>query len=315
MIDILNSKFTDELQLGSYHVEKFDSFNNHYIGIDKDNNIALLINNINSQNLTLTSYKGENLEILFDQETDIINATSNISTRFTILRLLNKTKNTQYYFCKICEILLTILGDEPDIKSVEKEVFILKDIFKNLTNKLLKDEIGLWGELLVISIQNNIGSAVNAWHISNTNRIDFNDGKVKVEIKTTTLNERKHVFKLNQLKSHFRENVIVGSVVTEQIDNGVSIKDLINKIEGNINSQVKILFNKKLAECLGSDIFGVEFKNFDYNFAIENFLLFYAQSIPSIESEIPDEVSDIQFSSLLKENNCIQNIDIFQIFD
>ena len=98
MIDILSSKFTDELQLGSYHVEKFENFNNHYIGIDKDKNIALLINNINSQNLTLTSHKGENLEILFDQETDIINATSNISTRFTILRLINKTKNTQYYF-------------------------------------------------------------------------------------------------------------------------------------------------------------------------------------------------------------------------
>jgi hypothetical protein len=313
LIDKLNH--TSQLKSDTYLVERFENYKNHYIGIDNEKNIALLIHNLNSQSKNITSFRGKNLEVYFDKKVELTDENELISSRFTVLKLVNKSKNAQWYFIKICGLLLNNLGETPEILNVEKEVKSVKDIFSNLSKKPLKDEIGLWGELFVISIQENIDLAVKAWHVSNTNRIDFNDGSLKLEIKTTTSNERKHNFKLNQLRNHFKEEVLIGSLITEEIDNGISILHLINKIENKLNLDLSHQFNLKLSDCLGEDFFSLDVKFFDINFSLKNFLLFRAQDIPSIEMEnVPNEVAEVQFISRLDEKTCITSINICQIF-
>lgn len=317
MIKTLLNKLnnTTSIKPDSFFVEKFETYQNHYIGIDNEKNIALLVNNVNDQNKKITSFRGKNLEVYFDKKVELTNENEYATSRFTVLKLVNNSINAQWYFIKICSLLLDNLGEIPEISNVEKEVKSLKDIFSNLNKKPLKDEIGLWGELFVISIQENVELAVKAWHVSNTNRIDFNDGKHKLEIKTTISNERRHNFKLNQLRNHFKENVLIGSIMTEEIDNGISIKDLINTIENKLSTNLSYLFNLKLSDCLGDDFFSLDFKFFDCNFAYSNFLLFRAQDIPSIEIEnIPNDVTDVQFMSKLDDSSCITLIDVSQIF-
>ena len=248
LINKLNS--ISSIKTDTFLVEKFETYQKHYIGIDNEKNVALLINNINSQNKIIASFKGKHLEVYFDKKVELTDDNGYMTSRFTVLKLVNNSKNAQWYFIKICSLLLDNLGEIPEISNVEKEVKSLKDIFSNLNKKPLKDEIGLWGELFVISIQENIELAVKAWHVSNTNRIDFNDGKTKLEVKTTTSNVRKHNFKLNQLRTHFKENVLIGSVITEEIDNGISVMDLINKIENKLDANLIYLFNLKLSYCL-----------------------------------------------------------------
>lgn len=313
LINKLNS--ISSIKTDTFLVEKFETYQKHYIGIDNEKNVALLINNINSQNKIIASFKGKHLEVYFDKKVELTDDNGYMTSRFTVLKLVNNSKNAQWYFIKICSLLLDNLGEIPEISDVEKEVKSLKDIFSNLNKKPLKDEIGLWGELFVISIQENIELAVKAWHVSNTNRIDFNDGKTKLEVKTTTSNVRKHNFKLNQLRTHFKENVLIGSVITEEIDNGISVMDLINKIENKLDANLSYLFNLKLSDCLGEDFFSLDFKFFDFNFAFSNFLLFRAQDIPSIEIEyVPNDVTDVQFMSRLDESLCIKLIKVSQIF-
>lgn len=307
---------TSSIKPDSFFVEKFETYQNHYIGIDNEKNIALLVYNVNDQNKKITSFKGKNLEVYFDKKVELTNDNEYTTSRFTVLKLVNNSINAQWYFIKICSLLLDNLGEIPEINNVEKEVKSLKDIFSNLNKKPLKDEIGLWGELFVISIQENIELAVKAWHVSNTNRIDFNDGKHKLEIKTSISNERRHNFKLNQLRNHFKENVLIGSIMTEEIDNGISIKDLINTIENKLSTNLSYLFNLKLSDCLGDDFFSLDFKFFDCNFAYSNFLLFRAQDIPSIDIEnIPNDVTEVQFMSKLDESSCITLMNVSQIFN
>jgi hypothetical protein len=314
LIEKLNN--TSPLKSGAYLVEKFKGYNNHFIGIDSEKNIALLIHNLNAKNKNLTSFKGKNLEVYFDKKVEVTQERESLNSRFTVLKLVNKSKNAQWYFIKISSLLLNNLGESPEIKLVEKEIKSIKDIFSNLNKKPLKDEIGLWGELFVISIQENIDFAVKAWHVSNSNRIDFNDGSTKLEIKTTTTNLRQHNFKLSQLRNHFKENVLIGSVLTEEIDNGISILNLINKIEDKLTINLSHQFYLKLSNCLGEDLFNLDFKYFDFNFAYRNFLIFHAKDIPSIEMEhIPDQVTNVQFNSKLDETACLKSVNISQIFD
>ena len=314
LIDKLNK--SSPLKSSTYLVENFEDYKNHFIGIDSEKNIALLIHNLNLKNKHLTSFKGKYLEVYFDKKVELTAENGLINSRFTVLKLVNKSHNAQWYFIKICSLLLNKLGETPDIEHVDKEVKSLKDIFSNLNKKPLKDEIGLWGELFVISIQENIDLAVKAWHVSNSNRIDFNDGNIKLEIKTTTSNLRQHNFKLNQLRNYFKEDVIIGSVITEQIDNGISIMDLINKIDDNLNINLSHHFNLKLSNCLGEDLFNLDFKYFDFNFAYRNFLIFQAKDIPSIEIEnIPNEVTEVQFNSKLDDKDSLMSINISQIFE
>ena len=59
LINKLNS--ISSIKPNTFLVEKFETYQNHYIGIDNEKNVALLINNINSQNKIIAAFKGKNL--------------------------------------------------------------------------------------------------------------------------------------------------------------------------------------------------------------------------------------------------------------
>ena len=128
-----------------YCVIPFDDYNSHYLGINNDYQIALLIKSINIDKKRYVNFKGRNLKILFDRESAINNQGVNENDRFTILHLMSDKRNIQNYFLDICELLLKNIGDYPKIENVHKELENVKEIFLNLNKNKLKQELGLWG--------------------------------------------------------------------------------------------------------------------------------------------------------------------------
>jgi len=285
----------------NYHIIEFNNHETHFLGINNKKEIALLINNENDLNLEIIPYKGSNLEIFYDKKCKI---DKDQERKFTLLHLCTESKNVKKYFVQISEILLNNLGSKPRLKNVEKELESVKEIFLNLKRKKIKDEIGLWGEVFFIYTQEDKNKAVSSWHLNSKDRIDFNNGKRKVEIKTTLSSERKHVFKLKQLKSHYQENVLVCSIMTEEIENGLSIKDLVNLIFEELDNNHKMKLIHKLSAVIENDLETMKFRSFDEASASRSIKLFKSEEIPAFElSEIPKEISNIQFTSDLKNSS------------
>ena len=314
MIEELEN-FIDENLIAdeNYHIIEFNDHETHFLGINNKREIALLINNENDLNLEITPYKGSNLEIFYDKKCKI---NTDEERKFTLLHLCTDSKNVKKYFIKISKILLENLGSKPALKNVEKELENIKEIFLNLKKKNIKDEIGLWGEVFFIHKQEDKNKAVSSWHLNSKDRIDFNNGKRKVEIKTTLSSERKHVFKLKQLKNHYQENVLICSIMTEEIENGLSIKDLVNLILNELDSNHKMKLMHKLSSVIGSDFETMKFRVFDDESASRSIKLFKSEEIPAFElSEVPKEISQIEFVSDLKNSNPFTELKIEKILN
>ena len=283
-----------------YHVIPFEGYKTHFLGINNENQIALLLKTENTSNINFVNFKGKNLRILFERESSVNDNGVDKKDRFTVLHLISDKRSTQDYFVEICKLLLQNLGENPKLKLVQKELENVKDIFLNLHKNRIKEELGLWGELYLIYIQNNKEKAITSWHMNSKDRIDFNSGSIKVEVKTTLSNERKHVFKLNQLRNHYKENVFICSIMTVEIENGLSIRGLVKKISDHIDPNIKLKLEEKISSVLGNEILSLNFRSFDEITAKESLRLYNSSDIPAIEKDcLSDDVSKISFTSNL----------------
>jgi len=289
-----------------YHVIPFEGYKSHFIGINNENNIALLLKTVNLNNKSFVNFKGKNLRILFERESSVNNDGVDKKDRFTVLHLISDKKSTKDYFIEICKLLLQNLGESPKLTLVQKELENVKDIFLNLHKNRIKEELGLWGELFLICAQENKVKAVSSWHMNAKDRIDFNSGSIKVEVKTTLSNERKHVFKLNQLRNHYKENVLICSIMTVEIENGLSISDLVRKIGTDIDLKTKLKLEEKISSVLGNELLSLNFRSFDETTARESLRLYNSNDVPAIEKEcFSQEITNVSFTTNLTNTPAI----------
>ena len=289
-----------------YHVIPFEGYKTHFLGINNVNHIALLLKTEDTSNVHFVNFKGKNLRILFERESSVNNNGIDEKDRFTVLHLISDRRSTQDYFVEICKLLLQNLGEKPKLKLVQKELENVKDIFLNLHKNRIKEELGLWGELYLIYIQNNKEKAITSWHMDPKDRIDFNSGSIKVEVKTTLSNERKHVFKLNQLRNHYKENVVICSIMTVEIENGLSIRDLVRKISCEVNPNIKLKLEQKISSVLGNEILSLNFRCFDEITARDSLRLYNSFEVPSIEKDcLSEDISKIIFTSNLTKTKAL----------
>lgn len=302
MIEKLNTlKQEQDICDDTFVVVKFKSYNSHYLGLNNKNHLALLISSGETTE-NKVNFKGKFLEILFYTDATISFDGNKINGKFTVLQLKNTNESVRKYFIDICSIILQNLGEKPTLSLIEQEVIQVKQIFLNLSDKKIKEELGLWGELFLIANQKNKKIAVSSWHINANDRIDFNTGKNKIEVKTTISNYRKHVFKLNQLRNNYKEDVLICSIMTHQIDGGKSIQDLIDQINSGLDNNSRLVLEEKISKSLGSDFLTYEYKKFDYVSAYNSIRFFKSENIPSIETkELSNEITKVQFESNLEK--------------
>ena len=296
MQEIIDKIKQDYTPFDGYQMIAIPKFKSFYLGIDSNENIVFMIQpNNESPTITSVSSKGKYLDVNFDAKCEITTDGKIISDSFTILTL--KTCNEFFIkiFYSICYDLIEMLGDVPDRTNIIHHVEVLRDLFGKALKKASITEIGLWGELFVIESSNNLMLLIDSWHKLPKQTFDFNDGDSKLEIKTTTLNERIHSFSLNQLKKAKESSSLICSVMTSQIDLGKSVSDLFEEINKKINPDYRLKLREKIMDVSGDNL--QEFTNkFDYNSALLSIKMFDSLKIPSINSNlIPAEISDVKF--------------------
>lgn len=156
------------------------------------------------------------------------------------------------------------------------------DLFK--PGKRLGDDelIGLFGELVLISIAPDKEKALDLWHEASEGRYDFTSGNSRLEVKTTLGELRKHHFSSSQLPAKSGVKLRVASVLTETVQDGTSVIDLWQTI-------LPFVKKPKLVEKLNGLVLKTILKDydksislgFDYDAAIRSILYFAGESVPT----------------------------------
>lgn len=223
---------------------------------------------------------------------------------FSIITLRSSDKPLQSYFIEIFLLMLQKLPLEPSKRDLAIEVENLITIFSALVQPPKKKIQGLWSELLVIERSTSPGELIAAWHTTPTAKYDFTSGRDKIEVKSTSSEDRIHRFSLDQLNPGEHSNLLIASVLVRESGpaaDGLSVKGLYQRIcerVTDVDSQLKLY--TIIANTIGSDIDKMESMYFDYTGACDGLAFFDYHDVPCIAKEnVPSAVSEVKFASNL----------------
>lgn len=231
---------------------------------------------------------------------------------FSIITLRSLDTTLQSYFIEIFVLMLERLPSEPSRRELAVEVENLITIFSALVQPPRKKIQGLWAELLVIERSQKPETLINAWHSAPSAKYDFTSGRDKIEVKSTSAEERVHRFALDQLNPGEHSNLLIASVIVRESGpsyDGLSVKGLYQRIcerVTNITSQLKLY--SVIANTIGNDIDKIDSIYFDYTGATDSLAFYDYRDVPSIVKEsIPSSVSGVKFASDLSGLTDVRN--------
>ena len=244
----------------------------------------------------------ELLSVEYDMECTINEANGSTSLRkFAIITLRSNDRHLQSYFIEIFAMMLQKMPQQPSKQELSIEVERLVTIFSALTATPRKKIQGLWAELLVIEKSRDPKTLINAWHSIPSSKYDFTLGRDKIEVKSTSSEERIHRFSLDQLNPSPSSRLLIASITVRESGhnlNGLSVKDLYNRICNRLqNIEIKIRLYTIIAQTLGNDINKIDSVFFDYTTASDTLAFYDYQTIPRIlKKDVPPSVTDVKFA-------------------
>lgn len=225
---------------------------------------------------------------------------------YSIITLRSPEWTLQSSFIDIVLLMLNNMQPVPSRKELDIEVEKLITIFSAMQNPPVKKMQGLWGELLVIDQSKYPETLINAWHKSPKAKFDFTLGKDKIEVKTTSGENRIHRFSFDQLNPSANSQLLIASITVRESgkgNGGKSIRNLFDSIYAKVTGcQERLRLYMIMAETIGNDINKLDSVYFDYTEAVDSLKYFRAQDIPHIEGKnVPKEVTEVKFSSNLTD--------------
>ena len=222
---------------------------------------------------------------------------------YAIITLRSPDWPLQSSFIDIVSLMLITIQPEPSCKALSIEVEKLITIFSALSKPPVKQMQGLWGELLVIAHSKYPETLINAWHTSPNAKFDFTLGRDKIEVKTSSSENRIHHFSIDQLNPSPNSRLLIASITVRESGNGNggrSIKNLIDDISGKVGMQERFRLHQIVAETAGNYYNKLNLLYFDYIEASDSLSYFDAKDIPHIKkSDVPTGVTEVKFASTL----------------
>ncbi len=223
---------------------------------------------------------------------------------FSIITLRSLDAPLQSYFLEIFTLMLHKIQPSPSNRDLSIEVENLIAIFDALTNPPKKKIQGLWAELLVIEQSPDPENLIKAWHSSPSAKYDFTLGKDKIEVKSTSAEERVHKFSLDQLNPSMNSNLLIASTIVRESGpaaDGLSVNGLYEKLRERVSDiECQLRLYTVITETIGNDFAKLDSVYFDYTTAVDYLEFYDYHDIPSIPKDIvPPLVSEVRFSSNL----------------
>lgn len=291
-LDLQNREHSDQDYIS---VESVPFSIHHKIGISNEGFPLFFVKCHNET--TSIDINLELISVLFSQECNIKEKENNSNDVYTIVLLKTLNKDLQQYFTDVFSIILQHLEPIPTERDLYREIRKVIDLFSSIAKPPVKSIQGLWAELLVIAKSINPEYLINAWHISPSDKYDFNDSKDKLEVKSTSKSKRIHRFSIEQLNNNPGSDLLIASAFVIETGTGKSIlnlrDDIVSKIS-NINVQLRL--NEIIYKTMGNEYEKLGDIFFDYQLASDSLSFYKVTDIPRIHiNAIPFQVSNVTF--------------------
>ena len=186
-------------------------------------------------------------------------------------------------------------------REIENELLTLIDLLARASRRSSPDLVGLYGELLVISLSSSPEQLVDAWGFDRRSKWDFSQGNGHVEVKTTTSDRRVHNFALEQFQDP--EGLLLVSVLLRRVDTGLSLVDLIEEVLCEVTDDSKLKVQQKAYEVIGDKYREAKQLKVDAADAIRNIRMYDASEIPRIEFPPPAGITKVRYQCDLQNSN------------
>lgn len=241
-----------------------------------------------------------NIEIVFNQDCEIVLENgAKERGQFVAISCLSDNSLLQSYFIGVISGIADRFGVAPSPKDILKGMKYLEELFAAKNQPPKRTILGLWGELFVIATSSNPAELVRTWHSDPMEKFDFSDGAERIEVKTCSGPTRKHHFGLEQVSPPSGATVIVVSIIALKATGGLSIPDLVGRITARISEDTDLLdkFSVVVAESIGNSSQELAAVRYDFQHARSSLKFFNSKDVPSVDDNIPPEVSGVHFES------------------
>jgi hypothetical protein len=173
--------------------------------------------------------------------------------------------------------------------SVDKHVVLseviegLSELFENgyLDPMSFNDQVGLIGELLVIFQANDVDYAIECWRSGDRDKFDFSSHSERVEVKTTTKNQRIHNFSDTQIPGPADCAIVVVSVQLILVELGTTLRDLVTLVWNSLDTTIaRSDLIRKAGVVYGSSSNETELIHFDIEGSIRSIHFVNSADVP-----------------------------------
>lgn len=200
-------------------------------------------------------------------------------------------------FLAVIANVIDVIGAKPEPGQVSIAMRRLVRLF-DPTSTPRGSVVGLWGELLVLNSASDSNEMLDSWHSDVDDRFDFAAQGSRLEVKTTTRTERKHMFSLEQLLPVGGATTSIASVMTTETLAGTTVQQLISDAEElfatDPSRQMRI--HEVVAATLGAEWFKHVHHAFDAKQAVETLMICPAAEVPRV-SGVPAQVTGVTFTA------------------
>lgn len=261
--------------------------------------VILISSKFDQTHLSQKNIKLKYIELTHNLECKVSENGKSIIDNYSIIIFKSNEETLQNYFLGIAQTLLNSLSNNPTQKEVFETFKNFIEIFRSLTEIPTKTIQGLWAELMLIEQSKNPKTLINYWHNIPEEKFDFNADSQKIEVKSSSNLERVHIFTAEQLNPPNDSQVLIASIFTKQVSNGINVLDLLDKIDNRIKEiELKEKIYRIVSRTLGNTFEQTTKIKYDYVLA-KNSLRFYKhQDISKVgRINIPERVSEVKFKS------------------
>lgn len=312
LIDLYDSLSLPENDSKVFNAIPIPEYPNFRVAIDFEGNAVLLLSvSKRIKDLSLKNFRLKYLQLEQNLECKIYENDSFKFQTFTVITFRCSDRNLQEYFLRISESLVKTVGQNPTQQQVIDSLKKFVEVFKTLTDSPTNTVNGLWAELFLIENSTNPKELLNYWHNIPEEKFDFNAGTERIEVKSSSNFERKHIFSAEQLNppSESDTQVLIASVFLKQHNSGNSIQYLIDRISEKIDYDFDTVekLNTIVFRTLGSSLEHSIGVKFDYDIAQQSLRFYRHQDIDKIEKvHIPNNVSEVKYKSDLTSIKAIE---------
>lgn len=272
----------------------------HKIGVSPEGHVMIFVEC--SDEKVTSNIKLKMFNVTFNRLCKLNNHDNTVEKKYGIIKLISNNIDIQKYFLDVMCIVIKKLPVLPKVEQLKREVSKVVSLFTSMPQISKEAVKGLWAELFLIERSRNPLYLLKSWHVSTEDKYDFNDGVDKIEVKSTSNEERIHHFAIEQLHPNKESQLLIASLIIVNSGLGIGIFDLVDSISSRISDTDALLkLNEEVLQTIGCHIEEAKEIKYDYTYAKDNLKFFDYKVVPAIDlKEVPLGVSSVHFASCLK---------------